>query len=312
MPAFVRACAAALAASFALLAHAQSPAPAPQPAAPPAPQQASATRHFLWEVISMTNRAWLFGTVHAGKQEWFPLAPEIERAFESSPVLVIEADVTDLEVVGKTAGTMSYQPPDTLANHVPPADYARFLTQIGRIGVPEERVKHMKPFTAGSLLMFAEWQRQGFLPQFGVDYYLITKAKAAKKKIVELEGVEAQSRLIDSLTEQEHRAAFAGTLTALESGLTADQIDGIIKAWTLGDAFLMLEVARRYNEKIPGAGAIEEKFIWSRHEAMMEKIEGFLNKEKERHFIAVGSLHLAGKRGLVELLRAKGYLVRQQ
>jgi len=28
-------------------------------------------------------------------------------------------------------------------------------------------------------------------------------------------------------------------------------------------------------------------------------------------FVAVGSLHLTGKRGLVELLRAKGYLVRQ-
>jgi hypothetical protein len=268
-------------------------------------------KHFLWEVQSMTNRAWLFGTMHAGKQDWYPLAPAIEQAFEASPVLVVEADVTDLDTVGKTSDTMSYPAPDTLANHVPPDDYARFVVQLGKIGLPESRVKNMKPFTAGSLLMFAEWQRQGFQPQFGVDYYLITKAKAAKKKVLELEGVEAQAQLVDSLTEKEHREAFAGTLTALESGLTGAQIDGMVKAWTSGDAFLMLEVARRYNEKIPGAGALEEKFIWSRHEAMLAKIEGYLNKEKERHFIAVGSLHLTGKRGLVEMLRAKGYIVRQ-
>mgnify|MGYP006138629811 CR=1 FL=1 len=31
-----------------------------------------------------------------------------------------------------------------------------------------------------------------------------------------------------------------------------------VKAWQSGDAFLMLEVARRYNEKIPGAAALEE------------------------------------------------------
>jgi uncharacterized protein YbaP (TraB family) len=43
---------------------------------------------------------------------------------------------------------------------------------------------------------------------------------------------------------------------------------------------------------------------------MVAKIEGYLNR-RERHFIAVGSLHLAGPRGLVEMLRARGYTVRQ-
>lgn len=293
------------AAALPLLAHA---ATAPSSADKPAP---ATERHFLWEVTSMTNKVWLFGTIHAGKKEWFPLAPEIEEAFASSPVLAVEADVTNVGAIARTADTMSYPPPDTLSKHVPPADYARFLTLIEKFGMPEERVKNLKPFTAVSLLIFAEWQRQGFQPQFGIDSYLLVKAKAAKKKIVELEGVEAQAQLVDSLTEEEHRTVFAGTLKALESGLTGDQIEGMVKAWQSGDAFLMLEVARRYNEKIPGAATLEEKFIWSRHEAMLAKVEGFLNKEKDRHFVAVGSLHLTGKRGLVELLRAKGYLVRQ-
>ena len=86
----------------------------------------------------------------------------------------------------------------------------------------------------------------------------------------------------------------------------------MIKAWQSGDAFLMLEVARRYNEKIPGARAIEEKFIWSRHEEMTKKVEGWLNRSDKRHFVAVGALHLAGPRGLVELLKKKGYLVKQR
>jgi uncharacterized protein YbaP (TraB family) len=306
LPRILRAALAAACASLSFAAFAQV-APAAVPATAPPP----AEKHFLWEVTSMTNRAWLFGTVHAGKKDWYPLAPVIEEAFASSPVLAVEADVTNVGAIAKTADTMSYAPPDSLAKHVPPADYARFLAQIERLGMPEDRVKNLKPFTAVSLLVFAEWQKLGYMPQFGVDSYLLVNAKRANKKIVELEGVEAQASLIDSLTEQEHRAAFAGTLTALETGLTSTQIDGMVKAWTLGDAFLMLEVARRYNEKIPGAGAMEEKFIWSRHDAMVAKIETFLNKEKDRHFIAVGSLHLAGKRGLVEMLRAKGYLVRQ-
>ena len=260
----------------------------------------------------MTGSAYLFGTIHAGKKEWFPLPAPIEEAFASSSVLVVEADVTNFEAMSKGVSSMSYAPPDELSQHVPPADYARFLAQIKRMGIPEKNAKAMKPFPAASMLMFAEWEHAGFLPQFGIDAYLITKAKTLKKKVVEIEGVEAQSAIIDSLTEEEHRRAFAGTLQALEEGLIGDQLDGMIKAWQSGDAFLMLELSRRYNEKIPGAREMEEKFIWSRHEAMLAKIEGWLNKSTDRHFIAVGALHLAGKRGLVELLRAKGYIVRQK
>jgi uncharacterized protein len=195
---------------------------------------------------------------------------------------------------------------------VHPDDYKRFLAQLARFGVAEESVKQLKPFTAISLLMFGEWARLGYEPGLGIDGYLLKKANAAKKPVVELEGVAEQAKLVDSLTEEEHRTIFGSTLTALESGLAGEQMEGMVKAWSVGDSFLMLEIARRYNEKVPGARALEDKFIWSRHDAMLEKIEGYLNKSKQKHFIAVGSLHLAGPKGLVQMLRSRGYVVRQR
>jgi uncharacterized protein YbaP (TraB family) len=281
-------------------------------AIPAAAQTPPETRHFLWEVQSMTNRAWLFGTMHAGKKEWYPLPDAVERAFAESTVLVVEADITDEEAMAKTISTMAYAPPDDLTKHVPPADYERLKALLDKHRIPEGRVKRMKPFPAASVILFSDWERQGFFPTYGIDGYLLNKGRAMRKTIVEIEGVEAQAKLVDSLTEEEQREAFAGALTAVESGLTGEQIDGMVKAWQSGDAFLMLEVARRYNEKIPGAGAIEEKFIWSRHEAMVKKIEEWLNKSDKKYFIALGSLHLVGQRGLVELLRKRGYLVRQK
>jgi len=273
---------------------------------------AAAQSYFLWEVVSMTNRAWLFGTIHAGKKDWFPLPATIEQALADSSVLAVEADVTNIEAMSKSVSLMAYPPPDELSKHVPPEEYDRFKSQLTRLSVPETVVKHLKPFAAVSTLMFTEWERSGFSPQYGIDAYLIAKAKAMRKPVVELEGVEAQSALMDSLSEEEHRRAFTGMLKALEDGLIGEQIAGMAKAWQSGDAFLLLELSRRYNEKIPGALEMEEKFIWSRHEAMLAKIEGWLNKSKDRHFIAVGALHLTGKRGLVELLREKGYIVKQK
>lgn len=266
---------------------------------------------YLWEVVSVTNRAYLFGTVHAGKRDWYPLPRPVENALDESRVLVVEADVTDTATLARLAPSMMLTPPATLREAVPEEDYARFRKHLERYGLAEAEAVRLKPFMAVSMLVFAEWGRLGYLPQHGVDGYLIARAKAELKPVIEIEGLEVQSRLIDSLTEAENRRLFTGTLTALESGLTAEQITGMVNAWQSGDPNLLLEIAGKYNALVPGAKEFEEKFIWARHDSMVEKIEGYLTRSKDRHFIAVGSLHLAGPRGLVEMLRKRGYIVRQ-
>jgi uncharacterized protein YbaP (TraB family) len=270
-----------------------------------------APRAFLWEVASLTNRVYLFGTVHAGKKSFYPLPATVEKAFADSKVLAVEADLTDAESMSKGAGAMLLKPPDTLAKHVPAPAYERFRRQLDRFGMPESQFVQLKPFLAASMLAFAEWGRQGYHPQYGVDLYLISRAREAGKSIVELEGVEVQTAVMASLTAQQNVQAFEGMVAALESGLTRDQITGMVNAWQSGDANLLLEVARAYNDSVPGAAEIEEKFIWSRHDAMAGKIEKWLLNGRERVFVAVGALHLAGPRGLVEELRKRGYIVRQ-
>jgi uncharacterized protein YbaP (TraB family) len=267
--------------------------------------------NFLWEVSSLTNRVYLFGTVHAGKAEWYPLPKAVEDALADARVLVVEADVTDSAEMSKYGSSTSYTPPDSLRRHVSLESYARLLKLLPRYSFPEDQIAQMKPFIAVSLLVFAEWARRGYLPRYGIDGYLIAKAKGEMKPIRELEGIESQMRLMDSITDKENQAIFEGTLTALESGLTGEQIEGLVRAWKVGDPQLLLEVARKYNSLVPGAAAFEEKFVWARHDDMVKKIEGYLNESKSRHFIAVGSLHLVGPRGLVEMLRKRGYLVRQ-
>jgi len=240
----------------------------------------ASAQNLLWEVSSLTNKVYLFGTIHAGKLSWYPLPKAVEDALADSRELVVEADVTDLEAIEKAGGTMAYQPPDTLKYHVPAKDYERFLKLLPRYKLPESAVLQMKPLVA-------------------------------TKPVVELEGAELQAKLMDSLSEAESRALFSGTLGALESGLTGEQIDAMVQAWQIGDSRAFLDVSRVYNEKVAGAAEFEDLFVWSRHEAMLKKIQGWLDGSRDHRFIAVGALHLVGPKGLVEMLRQRGYVVRQ-
>ena len=295
----------ARAAAFAALLAGAFPALSQGPSTTP-----SIGRNYLWQVSSMTNKVYLYGTVHAGKRDWYPLPEPVETAFAESGTLAVEADITNDEAMAKSMSGLGYKPPDSLEKHVRPEDYVRFKRLLAKYAIPEAQTTAMKPFIGVSMLVFAEWGRLGYLPQYGIDGYLIGKAKAAKKKLVEIEGVEMQVALMESIGEEEGRTLFASTLNALESGLSGEQVTGIMNAWQSGDPGLVLEIARKYNAEVKGAKEFEEKFIWSRHDDMLRKIEGYLGS-KERTFVAVGALHLAGDRGLVELLRKRGYLVKQ-
>src|SRR5258708_11919299 len=180
--------------------------------------------NFLWEVSSLTNKGYLFGTVHAGKKEWYPLPAAVEDAFLASDALVVEADITDSNAMVKSGAAMRYAAPDNLKRHVPPEDYERFRKLLPRYAIGESQAENLKPFMAVSVLVFSEWARDGFRPEYGVDAYLIRKAKAEVKRVVEIEGIDTQIRLMDTLTDAENRALFQGTLDALETARTGERV----------------------------------------------------------------------------------------
>jgi uncharacterized protein YbaP (TraB family) len=116
--------------------------------------------------------------------------------------------------------------------------------------------------------------------------------------------------MFDGMPSGLQEAFLDNALSVIEGGRTPDQVTGMVNAWQSGDAELMQEVTAGVNQDMRLSAEIEDVLIYNRHPAMLKKIEAFLADEQP-YFVAIGSLHLIGKRGLVELLRAKGYQVRQ-
>ena len=95
-----------------------------------------------------------------------------------------------------------------------------------------------------------------------------------------------------------------------ESGKAAEQVTGVVNAWQTGDVNLLQEVTKGVNKQLRLTEQLDEVLLHSRHDAMLRKMESYL-RGSVPHFVAVGSLHLIGPRGLVEMLRSRGFEVKQ-
>ncbi|MBL8511224.1 MAG: TraB/GumN family protein [Betaproteobacteria bacterium] len=271
---------------------------------------AAAAKSFLWEVRSQTNTIYLFGTIHVGKPNFYPLPPAVEEALKQSTKLVLEADVSNSTGMEQLLPLMMFNPPDSLEKAIPPALFARTKQQLARYGIPAEAANRMKPVTVVSLLLISSLTEAGYDAKAGVELYLLDKAKQDNKPVLELESQRGQLLLLNSLSATERNAFLSNAITTLERGNVREQLDELVTAWQSGNSKLMQETAAKANKGMLLTSQLDNVIIYGRHNEMVKKLERFL-EGSEPHFVAVGAFHLLGKRGLVELLKAKGYKVRQ-
>lgn len=284
-----------------------------KPVAAPTPAKPASQRMLIWEVTRADQpaaKAWLFGTVHVGRPEFYPLPETISKAFGESNVLAVEADITNQASLEKATELMLYKPPESLAARLPAPLLNRLKTQCARLGLPFEALQAIKPFPAAGLLMVTEYSRQGMEQAQGLDLHFIQKAKELSKSIVELEGLEVQAKIVTSLGKEDEAAFLDNAIASLESGDAGRLIGRLVAAWQAGDGEGLWQLMEKSSEGMTRRAQVEEILIHSRNRDMAAKVDGLV-KSGKRPFVAVGAAHLVGPTGLVRLLAERGYRLRQ-
>ncbi len=267
------------------------------------------SKSFLWKIQSKTNTVHLLGSVHLFKKELYPLNKNIEDAFDQSPIVVVEADVSsgrqiDLQQLVEKA---IYPDDDTLDKHVSQGTFELIGKKAGALGVPSELINKQKPWFLGLMFSAVEYLKLGFDPNYGIDKHFLSKA-TGKKQIIELESLDYQINLLANLSDKDQELFLVLTFKDLDA-LRKDT-DTFLQAWVSGDAKEVERILTRNVAEDSRLNAIYEIIIYNRNKTMASRIEDFL-KAKETHFVIVGAGHLVGEKGIVELLRKKGYLVEQ-
>ena len=266
-------------------------------------------KNFLWKVQSKTNAVYLLGSVHYLKKEMYPLAEKIERAFERSDILVVEANINDIkkEEIQKLIGRAFYQGDDRLEKHISAETLELLKKELDSLNLSPEVFDKQKPWFLALTLASLEILKLGFDPNYGIDKYFLSKAKE-KKRVLELESFDYQINLFSQLSEKNQELLLLYTLKDIH--MLKQELDKLTEAWTSGDTKGVEAILTKSLSEDGRLAPIYEKLIYERNRRMVSRIEDFL-QAKETHFVMVGAGHLVGDRGIIEILKEKGYLLEQ-
>lgn len=268
-------------------------------------------KHFLWKISGAQGVVYLLGTIHMGKPDLYPLAPVIETSFKQSDELVEEIDLSN----ANSAQTLSqrliqqgtYPAGESVANHISRATLARLAAYATKNHLGENYTR-LKPWLLDLLITELEAKRVGLDPALGLDRHFLKQAVQSRKPVSALETSEFQVKLFSSYPEKLQDQLL---LIALINAETAsDVFDGMLQAWRSGDTEAMEELLTRDLRAYPVVKPVMEKVFDERNEAMTKHIEKLLQTPKT-YFVAVGSGHLVGERGILRQLQKKNYAVEQ-
>lgn len=270
-------------------------------------ESSTGQKHFFWEVKSEKSTVYLMGSIHVAKKEIYPLDSIIESAFSASNYLAVEFDLKTVDPF-KVLKLSTYGDEQTLKDNIDSVSYQKIKAAFEKIGIPESVFNKYKPWFAALNLVLLDLASSGYNPDAGIDVYFLDKAKIQKKKILELESFEEHIALMDTLIQLYGNSFIEYTLKDLEE--TKTQVDYLFKIWSKGDVKAMEEYI---NSIISGDKVYQDMFYLlndKRNYNMHKRIKEYL-EQPGTYFVVVGSAHLVGKNGLVNLL-SKEFIVIQK
>lgn len=259
----------------------------------------------LWEITGKGGEpaGWLFGTIHALPEDAKWRTPAIDKAIVGAELLVVE--VEDLEDSTKLAATftrLSHSARDLppLSERIPVPLRPRLAALLAKGGYREADFKATETWGAALTLAQLADEASG---DNGVDRALLRDFRA--REVEELEGIEGQFAIFDSLPEADQRDLLGAVVE--EDTMNARDTARLAKLWLAGD---MVSIAREGDEGMLADPELREALLTTRNRDWTERIVGLL-KTGRKPLVAVGAAHLAPPEGLPELLTRAGYEVRR-
>jgi uncharacterized protein YbaP (TraB family) len=278
-----------------------------------APAKAAApARGALYKLEYAGHTSWLFGTIHVGTPDFYPLEPRVMQAFEKATAVALEVDPA--ADPSRSMGVMReyglYAPGTGSAmTDIRPEYRPRLENMLKKHGISAEMVAPMKPWLIVMMITIGEYRELGYRPELGVDLQLARTAHGRKLRVVELESVTAQAALFGHMTQQEQARFLEDSLDTFEDPKTGVQPRDLIDAWASADATKFDALAREVDEDKTFSGKFMKQVLLNERNPILADGIVEMMKKEQHSFAAIGTLHLVGSGNVAELLRQRGVKV---
>jgi uncharacterized protein len=266
----------------------------------------------LWKVESGGNKyvggtVYLFGTFHIlpADVEW--KTPVVMDALSGADFLVTEADTSDPNALAAIIQEYAINPGDKpLASYFTKKEAKEIDAVLNDLGLSIESASIYRPWFVALQASLVQMTKLGFDPAKGVEEVLRDEASASGKQFGYLEsGADGILALAGHNDEIQSKML----LTTIEDLKVMDgALQAMLAAWATGDDVALDDLM---NSSMASSPELIEAILFERNRKWIPKIEAMARRE-EHYFIAVGAAHLAGSNSVVEMLKAKGYVVTRQ
>lgn len=298
---------------------------------------ADPTSSMLWEVTGgeldgKDMMLHLFGSIHVGKRDFYPLHPLIEERFRSAANLVFEVDpqgAADPQVALRMQMRGMLPSGQTLPDVISPQAYSNLQTTLDGLNIPIANFMNLKPWMLTLLLANFQANALGYNAQYGLESYFIAE-KAPQSRMLELESIEQQVEMLDSLDPE---LLLGYSLSEFDT--SSAEMEQMIDAWRCGDKAALStslfdsltgpaapqraedeaaadSTASAQDESARAADqaaldVLYDKLYTQRNLHMADGVESFIDTGAGSWFVVVGSAHLLGDGSVVDLLQQRGY-----
>jgi len=262
----------------------------------------------LWRISGkdLKEDSYLYGTIHMiGKEDFF-LTTDTEKAFAEAERVTFEIDMeqmNDVSVMFSLMGQIMMSDGQTLKGLLSETDYNFVKEKFSKLGLPFFMFEKIKPMFlasfAGGDVKPGDMQ-SGEIKSYEMEF--MQMAQAGEKDIAGLETIEFQMSMFDSIPYKAQAEMLVESLKSEDGG--DDQFKEMVDMYKNQDIYNMISA---FSEEEGGLQGYEDLLLNTRNENWIPIMEGMMHNTKT--FFAVGAGHLAGEKGVIALLREKGYKV---
>lgn len=262
----------------------------------------------FYKINNKGNTAYLFGTIHLGNVDMYPIHHSRIQALIESDMVLPELNLLDENTLMEVGASQFRTDGSELKDEIGEELFNRLSEVFVNLGVTEEVLNSMETWAVinnlSNLIMLSE---NPTAPLLGIDMYILTNSLFLGKEVNPLESVETQMNTLDEYYRnfaEESRETIEELLNSLDDEEvikeTKVELDSMMKAWEEGDEKVIIEMFEDDESS--------QILVKERDPEMAKKIKELLERDGENtYFVIVGSGHYSPEGSVLAYLKDYGF-----